>query len=93
MRPRRSEASNSPQEQRGVASARPQEDDWRGLLGRKVSIRYRLHGDAQHPFSEAIGVVHAVTRIDAAPSVSLLTRRGDRVTVAISDVLAAKVFP
>jgi hypothetical protein len=58
-----------------------------------VSIRYRVHGDARHPFSEAIGVVQAVTDIDAAPSVSLLTRRGDRVTVAISDVLAAKVFP
>jgi hypothetical protein len=58
-----------------------------------VSIRYRLYGDAQHPFSEAIGVVQGVPRVDDVSSVSLLTRRGDRVTVAIADVLAAEVFP
>jgi hypothetical protein len=78
-------------EWRGVASARPQ--DWRALLGRKVSIRYKLHGDPTHPFSEAIGVVQGVTHGDDAPNVELLSRRGELVTVAIPDVLAAKVFP
>ena len=63
------------------------------MLGRKVSIRYKLHGDPAHPFSEAIGVVQAVRHGDAPPSVELLSRRGEVVTVAISDVLAAKVFP
>jgi hypothetical protein len=52
-----------------------------------------LHGDAEHPYSEVIGVVEAVTRVDDVSRVRLLTRRGDRVTVAIPDVLAAKVFP
>jgi hypothetical protein len=51
-----------------------------------------LHGDAEHPHSEAIGVVEAVTRADDVSTVRLLTRRGDRVTVAIPDGLAAKVF-
>jgi hypothetical protein len=61
---------------------------WRGLLGTRVSLRYRLRGDPDHPFSEAIGMVQAVT--DGA--VTVVTRRGEEVRVGLRDVLAAKTF-
>ena len=68
--------------------------DWTPYLGRKVSIRFRLAGDPAHPFSEAIGVVSNVTdRPDGARSISIVTRSGDTVEVAVADILAAKVFP
>jgi hypothetical protein len=63
-------------------------DEWRALLGRKVSLRYRLHGDAAYPFSEAVGVVQAVDD----DVVKVLSRRAELVSVVIEDVLAAKVF-
>jgi hypothetical protein len=65
--------------------------DWKQHLGRKVSIRYRLHDDPDHPFSEAIGVVMAIHDDDAR--IDLVSRRGELVSVAIDDILAAKVFP
>jgi hypothetical protein len=67
--------------------------DWRPLLGRKVSIRYALRGDPEHPFSEAIGTIGAVEGDGADLSVTLFTKRGERVKVRASDVLATKVFP
>lgn len=67
--------------------------DWRPLLGRKVSIRYRLHGD-EYPFSEAIGVLQKVDETpDGRARLEILTTRGDVVTVMSADVLAAKIFP
>jgi len=63
------------------------------LLGRKVSIRLRLHGDPQHPFSEAIGVVMSVETEGGEEFVSLVTKRAETVRIASSDVLAASVFP
>ena len=63
---------------------------WRALLGRKVSIRYALAGDPEHPFSEAIGVISAVTD-DLV--VTILNREGKPTEVRASDVLAGKVFP
>ena len=67
--------------------------NWTSLLGRKVSIRYRLHGDPEHPFSEAIGVVMAVEGSDRGEHITILTRRGDEVVVSAEDVLAQKTFP
>ena len=67
--------------------------EWRTLLGRKVSIRYRLHGDPQHPFSEAIGVVMSVADSDQGEQITIVTRRGDEVVVGVQDVLAQKTFP
>ena len=66
---------------------------WKSLLGRKVSVRFRLRGDPDHPFSEAIGVVMAVDPSDGEETIKILTRRGDEVVVAASDVLARKTFP
>lgn len=68
------------------------EAEWRGLLGRKVSLRYRLHDDAD-PFSEAIGVVMGVRPGPGVGSVTILNKRGEQVIVPIEDVLAGKVFP
>ncbi len=67
----------------------PRPEDWTRYLGRKISIRLRLHGDPDHPFSEAIGVVSQVTRTD----LSILNKKGETVTVAFADVIAGKVFP
>jgi hypothetical protein len=62
-------------------------------LGRKVSLRYRLHDDPQHPFSEAIGVVSSVAGDPGEQELTVLSRRGGATRVAVADVLAAKVFP
>ncbi|MDQ3963941.1 MAG: hypothetical protein M3277_08550 [Actinomycetota bacterium] len=67
----------------------PRPEDWTAYLGRKISIRLRLHGDPEHPFSEAIGVVSRVSGTD----LSILNKKGETVTVAFDDVIAGKVFP
>jgi hypothetical protein len=67
--------------------------DWRPLLGQKVSIRFALTGDPAHPFSEAIGVVGSVDGDGIGASITIFTKRGERVIVRAADVLAAKVFP
>ena len=66
---------------------------WKPLLGKKVSIRYRLHDDPQHRFSEAIGVVMAVEDSERGERVTIMTRRGGEVVVHGEDVLASKTFP
>ena len=67
--------------------------DWHKLLGRKISIRYRLHDDPEHPFSEAIGVISGVQQTEQGQSIAILTRRGQTVDIATDDVLALKEFP
>ena len=68
-------------------------EDWRARLGRKVSLRFRLHGDPEHPFSEAIGVVQSVREVDGRDHIEVVDRRGGVVSIAVEDVLAAKLFP
>jgi hypothetical protein len=65
---------------------------WRALLGRKISIRYALAGDPDHPFSEAIGVISGVSETDD-PVITILGRDGKTIEVRSSDVLQGKVFP
>ncbi|HET7483638.1 MAG TPA: hypothetical protein VFK89_12350 [Actinomycetota bacterium] len=60
------------------------------MLGSKVSLRFVLHGDPEHPFSEAVGVVMSVDKENER--ISLMTKRG-HVEVALRDMLAVKVFP
>jgi hypothetical protein len=67
--------------------------DWKGRLGRKVSVRYRLHGDPEHPFSEAVGVVASVSSQGGTETLTILDRRGIAVAIPAPDLLAAKVFP
>lgn len=68
-------------------------DDWKPHLGRKVSLRYKLH-DSDHPFSEAIGVVASVeTDASGNQILSVLTRSGDTRSVPANDVVAGKLFP
>ena len=66
---------------------------WRRYLGRKVSLRYRLRADAEHPFSKAIGMV-ATVRADPGKQaeIDVVNRRGVSSTVPLDDVLVAKVF-
>ena len=65
---------------------------WRALLGRKISVRYALRGDPDHPFSEAIGVISAVSEGEH-PMITVLTRDGGAKEISGLDVLAGKVFP
>ena len=65
---------------------------WRRYLGRKVSLRYRLHGDAEHPFSEAIGMVASVRDEAGRAEIDVVNRRGVASTVPLHDVMVAKVF-
>ena len=66
---------------------------WRRYLGRKVSLRYRLHDDAEHPFSEAIGMVASVRDEPGGPAeIDVVNRRGVASTVPLNDVMVAKVF-
>ena len=65
---------------------------WRALLGRKISIRYALADDPDHPFSEAIGVISGVSE-GGGPTISIMKRDGATVEVRAADVLQGKVFP
>jgi hypothetical protein len=65
---------------------------WRALLGRKITIRYALAGDPDHPFSEAIGVISGVSDGDD-PTITIMGRDGAMTEVRSSDVLQGKVFP
>ncbi len=76
---------------RNAASKNTPPADWKAYLGRKVSIRYLLH-DADHPFSEAIGVVQSVRDVDGGQQVEILNKRGEVASFAARDVLAAKLF-
>ena len=74
-----------------MASARI--EDWKPHLGRKVSLRYKLH-DADHPFSEAIGVVSSVQADqDGQQTLSVLTRSGETRSIPVADIVATKLFP
>lgn len=79
---------------RNAASNVPPSEEWTATLGRKISIRFKLHDDPAHGFSEAIGVVQSV-RPNAAGVLELgiLTRHGETRYVPVEDVLAAKLFP
>jgi hypothetical protein len=58
-----------------------------------VSVRYRLHGDPDHPFSEAVGVVATVAPDGDGEVVTILDRRGKAISIPAHDMLAVKVFP
>ena len=66
----------------------------RDNLGRKISVRYRLHGDPAHPFSEAIGMIQNVrSTTDAGDVVEIVNRRGAVATVPVRDITAFKLWP
>ena len=68
--------------------------DLKQNLGRKVSIRFRVHGDTAHPFSEAIGMIQKVTQDDAGVDVvEIVNRRGSVSRVPVGDIVAGKFFP
>jgi hypothetical protein len=66
--------------------------DFKQHLGRRVSLRYRVHDDAAHPFSEARGVVMSVETDPGGPNVVILTKKSKRRVVPIDDVITGKVL-
>ena len=54
-----------------------------------MSLRYRLHEDPEHPFSEAIGVVMSVDE----SNIQVMNKRGETVSIPIVDIEASKLFP
>jgi hypothetical protein len=69
------------------------EEVWRSLLGRKVSIRFRLRDDREHDSSEAVGIVMAIKSDETdGARVSIVDRRGEITEVAIDDVIAGKAW-
>lgn len=82
MPPPRSAASNGP----------PTLDEWRELLGRKVTVRYRLYDDPKYPESELVGVVQSVAGPDEG-HVAIIDRHGRIHEVPVHAILVAKVFP
>jgi hypothetical protein len=85
--PRPKNAANSPER---LPPDSP--DAWRALLGRKITIRYALKADPEHPFSEAIGVISGVSD-GADPTIAIMGRDGTTIEVEASSVLQGKVFP
>jgi ribosome maturation factor RimP len=74
-----------------VAAPAPQE--WRKLLGRKVSLRARNPGSDGAAFTEAIGMVQSVAADDQGfESVIVVNRRGEARSIRIDDVLVAKIL-
>jgi hypothetical protein len=67
--------------------------DWKQRLGRKVSVRFRIHDDPEHPFSEAIGVVSSVADAGGNEVVTIVDRRGGVTEIPAPDLLASKLFP
>ena len=67
-------------------------EDWRKLLGRRVSLRISLE-DPEHPFSEVLGTVMSVKH-DASGGQYLVvvTKRGEHREVPVGSVLAGKVW-
>ena len=77
---------------RSGAARSNSEADWRRALGRKVSLRYRLHDDPEHEVAEAVGFVQSVERDDVV-HISIVNRRGKLTRVPLDDIEAAKLFP
>jgi hypothetical protein len=52
-----------------------------------------LRSDPEHPFSEVVGVVASIDdRAEVGPTLSVVRRSGEIVTVPLGDVTDAKVF-
>jgi hypothetical protein len=79
---RRQEASNNP----------PSLEEWRSLLGRKVSLRYKLYEDPKYPESEVVGVVQSVGEPEDG-RLTILDRHGRTHSMKAAEIIAAKVFP
>ena len=68
------------------------EADWRRCLGRRVTLRYRLRDESEHPFSEALGTLQSVTPGEGGVQISLVNRRGELLTLDLEDVENAKLM-
>ena len=63
-------------------------------LGQKVSMLFRIRGDSEHPFSEAVGLLQRVDRTaDAGLTYHVVRRSGEMIAVPASDVIKLKMVP
>jgi hypothetical protein len=63
-------------------------------LGEKLSILFRIEGDAEHPYSEVVGLLQRVDRDSRGGRVLLVCRRdGSLVEVPEADVIRLKFIP
>lgn len=68
-------------------------EHWRQLLGRKVSLRYRLDSDSEWPFTEVVGVVMSAEDSAAGRQITIMDKHGSVHEVTLHDIVAVKVFP
>jgi hypothetical protein len=63
-------------------------------LGQKLSVLFRVHGDPDHPFSEAVGLLQRV-EVDSGGSRTLVVLRRDGTLVAVPerDLVKLKLVP
>ncbi len=74
------------------AEANKPEDPAR-LIGRKLTVLFRIEGSPGHPFSEAVGVLQRVVDTDEGANLHILKRNGEIVVVAESAIVSYKVIP
>ncbi len=81
-----------PHRRRAASRTPPSLEEWRALLGRKVSLRYKLYQDPKYPESEVVGVVQSVGEPEDG-SLTILDRHGRSHSMKAEAIVAAKVFP
>jgi hypothetical protein len=63
------------------------------LLGSRLSILYRIEGDSEHPFSEAVGVLQKVDEVPSGVILEILKKGGAVTRIAKNDIVTLKVIP
>jgi hypothetical protein len=68
------------------------EQTWRGLLGTRISVRYRTE-DPEHPHGSSAGLLQSVgPGPDGVPRLVILTRRGEERNVSLDAIEVAKLI-
>ncbi|MBW3588462.1 MAG: hypothetical protein KY429_03495 [Actinobacteria bacterium] len=68
-------------------------EDLSRLIGRKLTLLFKIEGDSEHPFSEAVGLLQRVVSTDSGSELYILKRNGEIVVVAESAIVSYKVIP
>ncbi|MGI8425687.1 MAG: hypothetical protein ACR2FO_02350 [Actinomycetota bacterium] len=96
MLPEEQQRAHSPQARnaaasKGLSGKGPSELS-EANLGDRVSILYRIHGNADYPFSEVVGVVQRVERGGPRPIYQVCRRTGELVPVPADDVVKLRLL-
>ena len=68
-------------------------EDLSRLIGRKLTLLFKIEGDSEHPFSETVGLLQRVVSTDSGSELHILKRNGEVVVVAESAIVSYKVIP